>query len=92
MLQCAGLVCIYLEQSNVKVNGLHRYRRISFEIYEHEFQITANTIHKGGHAVAQWLRHYATNRKVADSKTDEVTFLNLPNHSGRTTPWGLLNL
>jgi hypothetical protein len=25
-----------------------------------------------GHAVAQWLRHYVTNRKVADSGPDEV--------------------
>jgi hypothetical protein len=29
----------------------------------------------GGHAVAQWLRHYATNRKVAGSIPDEVNFL-----------------
>jgi hypothetical protein len=29
-----------------------------------------------GHAVA-WLRHYATNRKVASSIPDEVIFLNL---------------
>jgi hypothetical protein len=27
-----------------------------------------------GHAVAQWLRHYATNQKVAGSITDEVNF------------------
>jgi hypothetical protein len=25
-----------------------------------------------GHAVAQWLRHYATSRKVAGSRPDEV--------------------
>jgi hypothetical protein len=25
-----------------------------------------------GHAVASWLRHYATNRKVEGSSTDEV--------------------
>jgi hypothetical protein len=25
-----------------------------------------------GHAVAQWLRRYATGRKVADSRSDEV--------------------
>jgi hypothetical protein len=44
---------------------------------------------KVGHAVAYWLRHYATNQKVAGSIPDEV---NLPNPSGRTTPWGLLSL
>jgi hypothetical protein len=27
------------------------------------------------HEVAQWLRHYATNRKVAGSIPDEVSFL-----------------
>jgi hypothetical protein len=27
-----------------------------------------------GHAVACWLRHYATNRKVAGSMSDEVNF------------------
>jgi hypothetical protein len=27
-----------------------------------------------GHAVAYWLRHYATNRKVAGSIPDEVNF------------------
>jgi hypothetical protein len=26
----------------------------------------------GGHAVAQWLRRYATNRKVAGSRPDEA--------------------
>jgi hypothetical protein len=45
-----------------------------------------------GHAVAQWLRHYATNRKVAGSIPDEVIFLNLPDSSGHTRPWGLLSL
>jgi hypothetical protein len=34
----------------------------------------------------------ATNRKVAGSIPDEVIFLNLPNPSGRTRPWGLLSL
>jgi hypothetical protein len=28
----------------------------------------------GGHAIAQWSRHYATNRKVAGPRPDEVTF------------------
>jgi hypothetical protein len=42
------------------------------------------------HAVAQWLRHYAINRKVAGSIPDEVIFLNLPNPSRSTRPWGLL--
>jgi hypothetical protein len=39
----------------------------------------------------QWLRHYATSRKVAGSIPDEVIFLNLPNPSARTRPWGLLS-
>jgi hypothetical protein len=34
--------------------------------------------------------HYATNRKVAGSIPDEVIFLNLPNTSGRTRPWGFI--
>jgi hypothetical protein len=36
--------------------------------------------------------HYATNRKIAGSIPDEVIFLNVPNPSGRTKPWGLLSL
>jgi hypothetical protein len=42
--------------------------------------------------VVKWLRHYATNRKVTVSIPDEVNFLNVPNHSGRTRPWGLLRV
>jgi hypothetical protein len=37
------------------------------------------------HALALWLKRYATNRKVAG-------FLNLPNPSGRTRPCGLLSI
>jgi hypothetical protein len=45
------------------------------------------TVKSWGHAVAYWLRHYATNRKVASSIPDEVIFLKkLPNLSGRTRP------
>jgi hypothetical protein len=32
--------------------------------------------------------HYVTNRKVDGSIPDEVIFLNLPNPSDRTRPWG----
>jgi hypothetical protein len=32
--------------------------------------------------------HVVTSRKVAGSRPDEVTFLNVPNPSGRTRPWG----
>jgi hypothetical protein len=38
------------------------------------------------------LRHYATSRKVAGSRPDEVNFFSSPNPSGRTRPWGLLSL
>jgi hypothetical protein len=40
------------------------------------------------HAVAQWLTHYATSRKVAGSRPDEVNELsfNLPNPSSTTWP------
>jgi hypothetical protein len=31
-----------------------------------------------------WLRHYVTNRTVADSSADEMGFFNLPNPSSRT--------
>jgi hypothetical protein len=44
-------------------------------------------------AVAEWLRHYATSRKVAGSRHDEVNlFFNLPTPSGRIRPKGLLSL
>jgi hypothetical protein len=47
-----------------------------------------------GHEVAQWLRHYDTRLKVADSRPDEVNdfIFNILNPSGRTRPWGLLSL
>jgi hypothetical protein len=38
------------------------------------------------------IRHYVANRKIAGSIPDEVIFLNLPNPSGSTRPWGLLSL
>jgi hypothetical protein len=42
-----------------------------------------------GHAVAQWSRHCATNRKVAGSIPDGVTgIFHLCNHSGRTMALG----
>jgi hypothetical protein len=41
------------------------------------------------HAVASWLRHYATCQKVAGSIPDDVTrFLNLPIPFNRTTALG----
>jgi hypothetical protein len=43
-----------------------------------------------GHAVAQWLRHRATNRKVAVSIPDVVTgIFHLHNPFGRTLALGL---
>jgi hypothetical protein len=44
------------------------------------------------HAVPEWLRHYATIRKVAGSIPDELNFHNIPKPSGYTRPWGLLSL
>jgi hypothetical protein len=39
----------------------------------------------GGTRYRSWLRHYATSRKVAESKNpDEVDFFNLPDPSSRT--------
>jgi hypothetical protein len=42
-----------------------------------------------GHAVAQWLRHYATNRKVAGSIPDGVIgfFIDII-HPTALWPWG----
>jgi hypothetical protein len=43
-----------------------------------------------GHAVAQWLRHCATNRKVAGSIPDgAIGIFHLHNPSGRTVVLGL---
>jgi hypothetical protein len=36
------------------------------------FIFVSSWIVRRGHAVAQWLRHYATSRKVAGSKPDEA--------------------
>jgi hypothetical protein len=37
-------------------------------------KISSGMLRRMGHAVAQWLRHYATNRKVAGSIPYEVNF------------------
>jgi hypothetical protein len=37
-------------------------------------------------------RHYATSRKVAGSRPDEVIFISVPNPSERTSSWGSLSL
>jgi hypothetical protein len=42
----------------------------------------------GGARYPSWLRHYATNRKIAGSIPDEVDFFNLPNPSSRTMVLG----
>jgi hypothetical protein len=47
--------------------------------------------HPQGYAVAWWLSHYTTNRKVAGSITMRW-FLNLPNPSCCIRPWGLQSL
>jgi hypothetical protein len=42
-----------------------------------------------GHAVMQWLKHFATNRKIAGLIPDGVTgFFHLRNSSGRTMALG----
>jgi hypothetical protein len=38
----------------------------------------------GGTRLRNWLRHYATSRKVEGSSSDEMDFFNLPNPSSRT--------
>jgi hypothetical protein len=63
---------------------MYTYKYISYK-----FQFTSLSVYGGGHAVAQWLRRYATSRKVAGSRPDEVDFFsNLPNPSGRTMALG----
>jgi hypothetical protein len=42
----------------------------------------------GGTRYRSWLRHYATNRKVAGSSPDEVHFFNFPKPSSRTMALG----
>jgi hypothetical protein len=37
-----------------------------------KLQKMSRYIAKKGHAIAWWLRHYATNRKVVGSRPDEV--------------------
>jgi pilus assembly protein TadC len=56
------------------------------------FLILKKLMYTYENAVGYWLKHYATNRKFAGSIPDGVIFLNLPNPSGRTRPWGLLSL
>jgi hypothetical protein len=43
-------------------------------VYRIGIKINSSAFFMGAHAVAQWLRHYATNRKVAGSTPDEANF------------------
>jgi hypothetical protein len=66
---------------------------VRFEVRFINFFSTSVVLAGTGARCSEWLRHYATNRKVAGSRSDEVRkFFNLPNPSGHTTPWGLLSL
>jgi hypothetical protein len=44
-----------------------------FGCFVYQLHISANYISEAGHAVAPWLRHCTTNRKVAGSIPDGVT-------------------
>jgi hypothetical protein len=56
-----------------QITYITRFRRKwAAKVETWNFHITC--MYNGGHAVVQWLRHYATNRKVAGSIPDEVNF------------------
>jgi hypothetical protein len=42
------------------------------KINKSDGKLFAALLNRYGHAVAEWLRHYATNRKVTGSRPDEV--------------------
>jgi hypothetical protein len=52
---------------NKKTNGPNL-----MELFTATEYITKRPVYREGHAVAQWLRHCATNRKVAGSIPDSV--------------------
>jgi hypothetical protein len=56
--------CQILDQCKFMKKGKEKYSLI----FMHLLNFTC------GHAVEYWLRHYATNRKVAGSIPDEVKF------------------
>jgi hypothetical protein len=62
---CMGVAC------PTDANFLTREQR---QLQEGTFSIFTVPLLRLGHAVAQWLRRYATNRKVAGSMPDEVNF------------------
>jgi hypothetical protein len=68
------LLIEYVRGDGNKINYWDITAHIYFRYLKHQF----NPIRKGknsnemGHAVAYWLRHYATNRKVAGSIPDKV--------------------
>jgi hypothetical protein len=51
--------------------------------------IFQNNWHHWGHAVALWLRHYATSRKVVGWSPDKVDVFNLSNPSSHTNGPGV---
>jgi hypothetical protein len=55
--------CVFGFHSTDDASGRHVFRFIY-----------SSLIFYKGHAVAWWLRYYATNRKVAGSRPDEVNF------------------
>jgi hypothetical protein len=59
------------------VSNLKTHVRISLSIHTHTHTLSlyvAMSLLFWGHAVAWWLRHYTTKRKVAGSIPDEANF------------------
>ena len=56
---------------------------------QNRIRILLSTLHNGGRAVAQWLRHYATNRNVVGPVPDGIIgIFQWHNPSGRTMALG----
>jgi hypothetical protein len=74
-----GVLCLYcliIVGRQLKVNSLHNMYNTNLTWTQGRTEIDLlyhNTIL--GHAIPQWLRYYATSRKVADTRPDEVNEL-----------------
>jgi hypothetical protein len=68
---------------NLLVTKTHSWRRCQYCL-----QWWLNQLTRLLHAVAQWLRHYPINRKIAGSRPHEVNEFCQFNPFGRSRPWG----
>jgi hypothetical protein len=59
---------MHTDSTRIILGNANCYKAMTFRHFEHKYFPCC------GHPIAQWLRHYSTNRKIPASIPDEVIF------------------